>query len=65
MISWIWTGTHTVQNCTPSVLRVAKAGCIVIDKRDDKILDEKLLGLFKAIYTKDPELKNISNDAFQ
>jgi len=38
---------------------------LVIDKRDDKILNEKLLGLFKAIYTKDPELKNISNDAFQ
>ena len=37
---------------------------IVKDKRDE-ILNEKLLCLFKAIYSKDPELDKITKDAFE
>ena len=37
---------------------------IVKDKRDE-ILNEKLLTLFKAIYSKDSELDKITKDAFE
>ena len=36
-----------------------------IGGKSNKVIEEKLIGLFKAIYTKDPNLNEITKDAFE